>query len=132
MTEAMQQITRTETNRLIRTDLKTTHPGTTFTVQSTHAAGLIQTVIGWEIGYHPTAATYDGHYSPNTCTLAPGPTEDDVDALAAHYSSWEWNGSAKDHAPDRLVATEAGQLPIIVRYGAGNVTTQPRYKNLDL
>jgi len=132
MTDTMQQITRAATNRLIRADLKAIHPGTTFTVRSVNGAGIMQTVIGWEIQYHPTATDFDGYYSPNSCTLAPGPTEADIDALAARYSAWEWNDGAKDYAPDRLVAIEASQLPAVIRYGAGNVTTRPTYKNLDL
>jgi len=132
MTNTMQQITRAETNRLIRADLKATYPGTAFTVRSVNGAGITQTVIGWKINYHPIAADFDGYYSPSTCTLAPGPTEVDIEALAARYSAWEWNDDARDHAPDRLVATEAGQLPTVIRYGAGNVTARPCYKNIDL
>jgi len=132
MTDTMKQITRSETNRLIRADLKVTHPGTAFTVRSVNGAGAMQTVIGWEITYHRMAADFDGYYSPGTCTLASGPTEADIDALAARYSAWEWRDGTRDFAPDRLVATEAGQLPTVIRYGAGNVTARPTYKNLDL
>lgn len=87
MTDTMQQITRAETNRLIRVDLKATYPGTTFTVRSINGAGITQTVIGWEINYHPAAADFGGYYSPETCTLASGPMEADIDALAARYSA---------------------------------------------
>ncbi|WP_226759129.1 hypothetical protein [Arthrobacter sp. SO3] len=134
MSDAMQQLTQAETNRLIRADLKATHTGTTFTVRAANGAGITHTVIGWEIGYRPTSADFDGYYSPNTCALVPGPTESDIDTLAARYSSWEWTGDdgVRDHAADRLVATAPGQLPAVIHYGAGNVTARPHYRNLDL
>lgn len=132
MKDTMQQITRAETNRLIRADLKATYPGTAFTVRSVNGAGITQTVIDWKINYHPIVADFDGYYSPSTCTIASGPTEDDIDALAARYSAWEWNDGARDYAPDRLVATEAGQPPAVIHYGAGNFTARPCYKKLPL
>lgn len=87
----------------------------------------MQTVIGREIGYRPTSADFDGYYSPATCLLAAGPTQADIDALAARYSTWEWSGedSVRDFAPERLVSTEAGQFPVLIRYGVGNVPAYP-------
>ena len=71
---------------------------------------------------------------PKPASWRSGPSEAEIDALAARYSSWEWAGDdgVRDHAPERLVATEAGELPRLVRYGAGNVTAYPRYRNIDL
>ncbi|MFE4082820.1 LPD29 domain-containing protein [Paenarthrobacter sp. YIM B13468] len=134
MTETTQQYSQAETNRLIRAELKATYPGTAFTVRASNGAGITQTVIGWEISYRPTTTEFDGYYSPVTCELTAGPSEAEIDALAARYSSWEWAGDdgVRDHAPERLVATEAGRLPQPVRYGAGNVTAYPRYRNVDL
>lgn len=134
MTETMQQYNQAETNRLIRAELKASYPGTSFTVRASNGAGITQTVISWEICYRPTSAEFDGYYSPETCELEAGPSEAEIDALAAPYSSWQWAGDdgVRDHAPERLVATEAGELPRLVRYGAGNVTGYPRYRNVDL
>lgn len=134
MTEIMQQYSQAETNRLIRAELKARYPGTTFTVRASNGAGITQTVISWEIRYRPTSTEFDGYYSPETCELASGPSEAEVDALATRYSSWEWAGDdgVRGHAPERLVATEAGRLPQLVRYGAGNVRAYPRYRNVDL
>ncbi|MEE2570783.1 hypothetical protein V1638_15465 [Pseudarthrobacter sp. J64] len=134
MTETMQQYSQAETNRLIRAELKASYPGTAFTVRASNGAGITQTVIAWEIPYWPTSADFDGHYSPETCELASGPSEAEIDALAARYSSWEWVGDdgVREHAPERLVATEAGELPRLIRYGAGNVTVNPRYRNIAL
>lgn len=134
MTETMQQYSQAETNRLIRAELKASYPGTTFTVRASNGAGITQTVIAWEIGYRPASADFDGYYSPDTCELAAGPTEAEIDALASRYSSWEWRGDdgVRDYSPECLVATEAGRLPHLVRYGAGNVTAHPRYRNIAL
>lgn len=134
MTETMQQYSQGETNRLIRAELKATYPGTAFTVRASNGGGITQTVIGWEIRYRPTSAEFDGYYSPETCELASGPSEAEIDTLATRYSSWEWTGDdgVREHAPERLVATGAGELPRLVRYGAGNVTAYPRYQNIDL
>lgn len=134
MNETMRQLSQTETNRLLRADLKASFPGTRFTVRAANGAGITQTVIGWEIGYRPISADFDGYYSPTTCLLADGPTQADIDALADRYSSWEWSSEdgVRDFAPERLVATEAGKLPALIRYGAGNVAAYPNYKNLDL
>lgn len=33
---------------------------------------------------------------------------------------------------NRLVATEAGQLPDVIRYDVGIITAQPSYANLNL
>jgi hypothetical protein len=134
MTETARQLSQAETNRLIRADLKACFPGTRFTVRAANGAGITQTVIGWEIGYRPSSADFDGYYSPATCLLAAGPTQADIDALAARYSSWEWSGEdgVRDVAPERLVSTKAGKLPALIRYGAGNVAAYPSYKNLDL
>lgn len=91
-------------------------------------------MIGWEIGYRPKSGDFDGYYSPNTCALVLGPTEADIDTLAARYSSWEWTGDdgVRDHTPELLVATAVGQLPALIRYGAGNIAAYPSYRNLDL
>ncbi|UKA73574.1 hypothetical protein [Arthrobacter sp. FW306-06-A] len=134
MTETMQQYSQAETNRLIRAELKASYPGTSFTVRACNGAGITQTVIGWEIRYRPTSVEFDGYFSPETCELAAGPSEAEIDALATRYSSWEWTGNdgVRDQAPERLVATETGELPHLVRYGAGNVTAYPRYRNIDL
>ncbi|WP_422759339.1 hypothetical protein [Paenarthrobacter sp. C1] len=134
MTAIMQQYSQAETNRLIRAELKASYPGSAFTVRASNGAGITQTVIGWEIPYRPTSADFDGYYSPETCELASGPSEAEIDALAARYSSWEWAGDdgVREHAPERLVASEAGELPCLVRYGAGNVTANPRYRNIAL
>lgn len=134
MNETMQQLSQAETNRLIRAELKAGFPGTRFTVRAANGAGITQTVIGWEIGYRPTSADFDRYYSPDTCQLDAGPTKADIDALAVRYSSWEWTGDdgVRDFAPERLVAPEAGKLPALIRYGAGNVAAYPSYKNLDL
>lgn len=134
MTETTQQYSQAETNRLIRAELKASYPGTSFTVRASSGAGITQTVIGWEIRYRPRSAEFDGYYSPETCELASGPSEAEIDALATRYSSWEWAGDdgVRDHAPERLVATEAGRLPQLIRYGVGKVTANPRYRNIDL
>lgn len=117
MTETIQQYSQAETNRLIRAELKASHPGTAFTVRISNGAGITQTVISWEIPYWPTSAEFDGYYSPETCELAAGPSEAEIDALAARYSSWQWasDDGVKIHAPERLVATETGELPRLVR-----------------
>lgn len=134
MTETIQPYSQAETSRLIRAELKASYPGTIFTVRASNGAGITQTVIGWEIRYRPTSAEFDGYYSPETCELEAGPTEAEIDALAARFSSWEWAGDdgVREHAPERLVATEVGELPRLVRYGAGNVAAYPRYRNVDL
>lgn len=131
MAETMQQYSQAETNRLIRAELQGTYPGTVFTVRSSNGAGITQTVIGWEIHYRPTSAEFDGYYSPRDLRAGvraerggdrrPGGT--------LQLLGMGRNDGVREHAPERLVAVGAGELP---RYGAGNVTAYPRYQNIDL
>lgn len=133
MTETIQQYSQAETNRLIRAELKASHPGTAFTVRISNGAGITQTVISWEI---PT-----GRRRPSlTATTPPKPASwQQVPARRRSTpwrpaTAWQWasDDGVKIRAPGRLVATEAGELPRLVRYGAGNVTANPTYRNIAL
>lgn len=113
MTETVQQYSKAEINGLIRAELKASYP-----IREPHSPSA-----------HPTAPaslrrsspgrsatsrrrpTLTATTPPETCELAAGPIEAEVDALAGRYSSWEWNGDdgVRDYAPERLVGSHRGR-----------------------